>query len=103
MATYKARRNPDRIPMHPGALLRDEIFPALNLPITTAARNLGVSRQVLHRILAETLGVTPAMAVRLGQFCGNGPELWLNLQKAYDLWHAKRDVDVSAIPTMRVA
>ena len=103
MTSYKATRNRDRVPLHPGALLRDEVLPALNMPVATAARNLGVSRQVLHRILAETLAVTPAMAVRLGKFCGNGPNLWLNMQKAFDLWHAEREVDVSGIPTVRVA
>ena len=43
------------------------------------------------------------MAVRLGKFCGNGPDLWLNMQQAFDLWHAEREVDVSGIPTVRVA
>ena len=36
-----------------------------------------VARQLLHRILAEKAPVTPAMALRLGKFCGNGPDLWL--------------------------
>ncbi len=103
MATYKAKRNLDRAPVHPGALLRDEVLPALNMPVARAARSLGISRQVLHRILAEKLGVSPAMAVRLGKFCGNGPNLWLNMQTAYDLWHAEREVDVAAIPTVRAA
>jgi addiction module HigA family antidote len=103
MATYKAKRNPDRAPVHPGAVLRQEVLPALNMPVAAAARHLGVSRQVLHRILAEKLGVSPAMAVRLGKFCGNGPNLWLNMQKAYDLWYAEKEVDVAAIPTMNAA
>jgi len=103
MTSYKAVRNRDRPPLHPGALLREEVLPALNMPVAAAARNLGVSRQVLHRILAETLAVTPAMAVRLGKFCGNGPNLWLNMQKALDLWRAEREVDVSGIPTMQIA
>ncbi len=103
MATYKAKRNLDRPPVHPGALLRDEVLPALNMPVARAPRSLGISRQVLHRILAEKLGVSPAIAVRLGKFCGNGPNLWLNMQTAYDLWHAEREVDVAAIPTVRAA
>jgi len=36
------------------------------------------------------VSITPEMAVRLGRFCGNGPELWLRMQQAYDLWHAER-------------
>jgi addiction module HigA family antidote len=31
----------------------------------------------------------PDTALRLGTWLGNGPKLWLNLQQAYDLWHAR--------------
>jgi plasmid maintenance system antidote protein VapI len=29
------------------------------------------------------------MALRVGQLCGNGPEIWLNLQAKYDLAQAR--------------
>src|ERR1700740_1095597 len=75
-------------PMHPGELLREEILPALNRPRTEVARLLGVSRQTLYDILEEKQPVTPAMALRLGKLCGNGPDLWVNLQKSYELQSA---------------
>ena len=53
-------------------------------------------------ILAEKQPVTVAMALRLGKLIGNGPEFWLNLQRAYDLERAERDIDLSAIPTLEV-
>ena len=53
---------------------------------------MGVSRQQLHKILAGERAVTAEMAARLGKYCGNGPELWLNLQSAYDLWHAQNSL-----------
>lgn len=81
---------PNRCPTHPGALLREEVLPALDSSVTDAARKLRVSRQTLHRILSGKMAVTPEMAVRLGKFCGNGPGLWLRMQAAYDLWHAER-------------
>jgi len=43
----------------------------------------------LHRVLSGTSGISPEMAVRLGKFCGNGPDLWLRMQQGYDLWHAE--------------
>ena len=64
-----------RPPTHPGAILREDVLPALNLSVSEAARQLRVTRQTLHRVLAETSGVSPEMAVRLGKFCGNGPGL----------------------------
>jgi addiction module HigA family antidote len=69
-------------PMHPGELLREEILPALDRPKTEIAKLLGVSRQTLYDILGERQPVTPVMALRLGKLCGNGPDLWLNLQSA---------------------
>lgn len=90
-------------PTHPGAMLREDVLPALGLPVLRAAEALGVSRQALHAILAERAGVTPEMAVRLGKLCGNGPGLWLRMQQAYDLWRAEQAMAevIAAIPTLR--
>src|SRR5437588_10641745 len=92
-------------PMHPGELLREEILPALNRPKTEITKLLGVSRQTLYDILEEKQPVTPMMALRLGKLCGNGPDLWLNLQKRYDLQRAKQPPGgkINAIPTLEVA
>lgn len=97
------RPDPDRVPTHPGALLREDVLPAIGEPVTTVAKKLGVTRQHLHRILAEKAAVSPEMAVRLGKFCGNGPGLWLRMQQAYDLWHAERALKkaVAKIPTAK--
>lgn len=98
------RKQPKRglPPMHPGELLRDEILPALGRPKTEIARLLGVSRQTLYDILEERQPVTPAMALRLGKLCGNGPDLWLNLQRRYDLRREERKLGekIKAIPTL---
>ena len=92
-------------PMHPGELLREEILPALDRPKTEIAKLLGVSRQTLYDILEEKQPVTPMMALRLGKLCGNGPDLWLNLQKRYDLQRAEQELGakINAIPTLEVA
>ena len=92
-------------PMHPGELLRVEILPALGRPKSEIARLLGVSRQTLYDILEERQPVTPMMALRLGKLCGNGPDLWLNLQKRHDLQRAEQEFGdkIEAIPTLDVA
>ena len=94
-----------RQPTHPGAILREDVFPSLGLSVSEAARQLGVTRQTLHRIMAEKVSITPAMALRLGRFCGNGPGLWLRMQQAYDLWDAERDLraELERIPTRRAS
>jgi addiction module HigA family antidote len=72
-------------PTHPGELLREDVIPAVDLSKAEIARRLGISRQTLYDILEEKQPVTPAMALRLGKFFGNGPEFWINLQRDYDL------------------
>ncbi len=68
------------------------MLPALKMSVTAAAGHLLVSRQQLHNILAEKAGISTEMALRLGKFCGNGPDLWISMQQAYDLWHAAKKV-----------
>ena len=94
-----------RQPTHPGAILREEVLPALGLSVSETARQLGVTRQTLHRIMAERVSITPEMAVRLGRFCGNGPGLWLRMQQACDLWRAERELgaELERIPVHRTS
>ena len=73
-----------------GALLREDVLPGLGMPVSKAAEILGVTRQALHRVLAGTASISPEMALRIGKFCGNGPDVWLRMQAAYDLWHAEQ-------------
>ena len=91
METYAANR-PKRRPTHPGETLREDILPALHMNVSDAAKALGVSRQMLHRVQAGDSAVTPEMALRLGKFCGNCPEVWLNMQMNRDLWDAKQAI-----------
>ncbi|KAA5600358.1 HigA family addiction module antitoxin [Blastochloris sulfoviridis] len=92
-------------PMHPGELLREDVIPALAIPKAEIARLLGISRQSLYDILAERQPVTPGMALRLGKLCGNGPELWLSLQRTYDLDVARKELgaEIEKIPTLTAA
>lgn len=98
-----AKRNKDRAPTSPGELLREEVLPSLKIGKAEFARLLGISRQTLYDILDEKKPVTPQTAVRLGKLIGNGPALWLNMQRNRDLWEAERTVDVSHIKKLEVA
>lgn len=94
-----------RKPTHPGSVLREITFPSMKVNVSQAAREMSVSRQSLHKILAGDRAVTPEMAVRLGKFCGNGPGLWLRMQVAHDLWEAEKALskEIERIPTHRIA
>jgi len=103
---YKVRQEGiKRPPTHPGELLREDVLPALGLGVSEAAARLRVTRQTLHRVISGRSAVTPEMAVRIGKLCGNGPDLWLNMQQRYDLWRARRKLakEIEKIPTLRAA
>jgi antitoxin HigA-1 len=103
MTEYPAKRNRNRCPSHPGALLREVVIPATRRTKIEIATLLGISRQHLYDILREAKPVSPAVAVRLGKLFGDGAAPWLGMQAAHDTWHAEREIDLRAIPTIRAA
>lgn len=93
-------------PTHPGVFFELDILPELRAQRRTLgeiATLLGVSRQTLHQVMRGGAAVTPDMAVRLGKLCGNGPDLWLNMQARHDAWEATRRLapQLKKIPTLR--
>ena len=98
-----AKRTPDRCSTHPGELLREDVLPALGMTKVEVAEALGISRQHLYDIVNEKKPVSPEIAVRLGAAFGDGAEVWLRMQAAFDAWHAERNVDVSAVRSLRAA
>lgn len=81
-------------PPHPGAILREDILPALDLSVTEAARQLGGSRVTLSRLINEQSGLSPEMALRieawLGEESGGRAEMWAGMQLDYDMWKARQ-------------
>jgi antitoxin HigA-1 len=98
---HRVKRNPDRCPTHPGALLREDVIPATGKSKSEIAQLLGISRQHLYDVLRERKQVSPAVAVRLGKLFGDGAGVWVRTQAAYDTWQAERKQDVSGIPALR--
>ena len=78
-----------RQPTHPGKIIKEDYLKPLSLTITEMATTLGISRKTLSKILNERGTVTPDMALRLSRAFDTTPDLWLNLQKNYDLWQAE--------------
>ncbi len=72
-------------PPHPGEVLQEWLA---NISVTEAAKQLGVTRAHLSRILHGHAGISADMALRLSAALGTSPELWLGLQQSHDLWLA---------------
>ncbi|OSI11453.1 HigA family addiction module antitoxin [Neisseria zoodegmatis] len=78
-------------PPHPAEVIREDILPELGLSVTEAAKQLGVSRVTLSRLLNGKAGISADMAIRLHKWLGDdspSPESWLHQQADYDLWQA---------------
>ncbi len=75
-------------PVHPGEILRDEIE-ALDLSANALSKALGVPVNRVTMILNGQRGVSADTALRLARYFGTTPQLWLNLQKTWELRQAE--------------
>lgn len=100
-------RKMTRKPTHPGELIKVDYMETLHLTVTALAAYLGVSRKTLSMVINKRAAVTPDMALRLSRAFTTSPELWLNMQKAYDLWAAEHEQtgwsEVSPVPGLGAA
>ena len=71
-------------PVHPGEILGEELQ-ELGMSANALARELGVPTNRITAILGGRRGITADTALRLSRYFGTTPQLWLNLQKAFEL------------------
>ena len=93
-----------RTPIHPGEILADELK-EIGLSAAELARTLEVPANRISQIIAGKRAVTADTALRLARYFGTTPDLWMNLQKTYELDLARRQVGeaVKHIPTRPAA
>ena len=78
-------------PPHPGEILADTVLREDGgLTVTEFAKRLGVSRVALSRVVNRRAAVSAELAIRLAAALGGSAESWLNMQVAFDLWHAEK-------------
>ena len=92
----RSLRNPKRRPTHPGAILRDDVLPALRMTQTDLAERLGVSRLSVSELLHEKRALSPEMAARIAKLLRTTPESWLRMQEAVDLWEIEQHPELIA-------
>ena len=84
-------KNMSREPIHPGEFLIDELM-EIGITATELSRRIGVPPNRISQIIHGKRYITADTALRLGKFFGTSPELWMNLQKAYELDQAKSKI-----------
>ena len=77
-------------PMHPGDFIKQTYVNDLGLSIRKISKGLNVAPSTLARLVKGESNVTPEMAMRLSKALHGSPELWLNMQKNFDLWQLRK-------------
>ena len=84
-------------PPHPGEFIKDIYLKPLGITSRSVALKLKVSPSTFSRLIKKQSSISPEMALRLSKCLGRSPESWLRMQDSYDLWHAKKNVDLTEI------
>ena len=90
-------------PPHPGEFIREIYVAPYDLSVRKVANSLGVSPSTLNRLLNGQSNVSPEMALRLSKALGRSPESWLAMQDQYDLWHARKTVNLKQVKKLDVS
>ena len=91
MPVYRVK-GPPGFAVHPGELMREILDEHVPMPIAEAARRMGVSRQTLYQVLQGKNALTAEMALRFSRLVGGTPDIYLQMQVAYDLFEARKRI-----------
>ena len=89
-------------PTHPGEMLLEEFLTPLRLTQRELADGIHVPYQRINELVNGRRGVTPHTALRLAKFFGTTPDVWMNLQLRWDLYHAQLDESAELARIQRV-
>ncbi len=81
--------------MHPGAFIKRVYLQPFDIGSNELARKLQVTTGLISRLLNGKTAISPAMALKLSKVLGRSPESWLQMQDNYDLWQARKEVDLN--------
>jgi len=91
----------NRPPTHPGEILLREFIQPHGLTGAETASQLGVPSAELEEVVRGARAITPDFALRLERMFGPGAATWLNMQRDWDLWHAREAADTAALERIR--
>ena len=72
-------------PVHPGEVLFEDFLKPMELSQNRLALSIGVHPRRINEIVLGKRGITADTALRLAKFFGTSPDVWLGLQKDYEL------------------
>lgn len=88
-------------PTHPGLILKELYLTPLKISTVDLCINIKVARKTVSELINGHTGVSADMALKLAKTFDTTPELWLNMQRNYDLWYAIRKVELNNVQSLR--
>lgn len=89
-------------PMHPGAFIKRVYLEPNKIGSNALARQLKISTGLMSRLVNEKSGLSSEMALKLSVVLGRSPESWLLMQDNYDLWRAKKVVNLEEYQQLKL-
>ncbi len=89
-------------PPHPGEFIKEVYLTPFNISSRKVAQKLKVSPSTFNRLIQGKSSISPEMALRLSKTLGRSPESWLAMQDAYDLWCARRNMDLREVEKLEI-
>ena len=80
----------NRMPTHPGEMLKEEFLVPMSLTQRELAKGIQVPYQRINELINGKRGITPSTALRLAKYFGTTPGFWMNLQLRWDLYRAQQ-------------
>jgi addiction module HigA family antidote len=77
----------DRPPIHPGEILSEEFIKPFGMTVSETASRIGKKPDTILQIIKGKKNIDADMALRLSKLFSTSPELWINGQMTWDMWH----------------
>lgn len=90
-------------PPHPGEFIREVYLEPLDISYRTVAAKLKVAPSTFNRLIKGQSNISSEMALRLSKTLGRSPESWLIMQNNYNLWQAKKKINLDEVEELAIA
>lgn len=90
-------------PPHPGEFIREIYLEPLNVSYRAVALKLHVTPSTFNRLIQGQSNISSEMALRLSKTLGRSPESWLAMQSNYNLWQAKKNLNLDEVEALAIA
>ncbi len=90
-------------PPHPGEFIREVYLEPFGISTRRVAEKLQVAPSTFNRLINGASNVSPEMALRLSKTLGRSAESWLAMQDNYDLWFARKQLNLAAVEKMEIS